>query len=568
MTKEEKLVNTYLEEGKKLMDSKLYDRAMVEFNKALEVDRTVAHKELGTIYQDCMIQGNFEGVISVGSNILIDYPEEIDLANLVGNAYRKINNLDQARKLYEHSLQIDPKAKLPSYNLAATLAHVDLYDNDVVRAISEFEGMRFFVLPDNEAGENELLEIEKDIQEELTQKKQEEPEPEKPTADAKKGKKEDQEEAVINPQHIYPYIRNKVGLHTPRGEQLLVALGVYCLKNKASHISQKIFSSLLTSNTQNELLKMLFILSKVSPKEVKTAINELKSLLSNNPYNRYVCVNLGILYQMAKNPILSRKYFLLAKQLLDRSQGYYDMATLRNLGEKFFIEENYKKALPIYEVFRIEQESLGLLDRIVQSQLHLENFDEALATLRRIQELEPENTKAKETLAEIHKQCLTQAKYMKVDRKYSKAIEFLERSLKIERSNEVLEQLVDLYLKSGDKKKVEELKEEMQALAEEKKQKELEKEYLEKCQEGELLEAKKDNYKAITAFESALRLKPDKEIMLKLVNLFKKTRQTSMIGDLTKRYNNMIDYQQRMEQYKKDAERRKKAETEDAPKGT
>ena len=83
---------------------------------------------------------------------------------MLGNAYRKQGQIRSAIKLYKHCLKVDRKAKMPAYNIAAAMARVDLYDSSAISAISEFESMKTFKLPDNEKGVQELMDIQLKIQ--------------------------------------------------------------------------------------------------------------------------------------------------------------------------------------------------------------------------------------------------------------------------------------------------------------------------------------------------------------------------------------------------------------------
>ena len=74
--------------GKNLMESHFYDRASVEFNKALSLDKEFASELIVDLYME-MQGSNPDAMIALGINILQHNPDNIEMANMLGNTYRK-----------------------------------------------------------------------------------------------------------------------------------------------------------------------------------------------------------------------------------------------------------------------------------------------------------------------------------------------------------------------------------------------------------------------------------------------------------------------------------------------
>ena len=148
--------------GKNLMESHFYDRASVEFNKALSLDKEFASELIVDLYME-MQGSNPDAMIALGINILQHNPDNIEMANMLGNTYRKKGDYNAAKSMYQRCLKRDPYFKNASYNLAATLARAEVYDGTAVSAIAEFESLNHYQLPDNSDGEEKLYAIQGEV---------------------------------------------------------------------------------------------------------------------------------------------------------------------------------------------------------------------------------------------------------------------------------------------------------------------------------------------------------------------------------------------------------------------
>ena len=136
------------ERGKSLLEKNFFDWAAVEFNKAMELNPVIAKETVTKLFQEIQGGGNPDAIISLGINILQSGPDNIELANLIGSAYRKKHDWKRAENMYKHCLKHDAENKFAIYNLAATMARVEVQDGVAVSAINEFEKMSDFVLPE------------------------------------------------------------------------------------------------------------------------------------------------------------------------------------------------------------------------------------------------------------------------------------------------------------------------------------------------------------------------------------------------------------------------------------
>ena len=149
-------VNAILARGKSLLEKNFYEWATVEFNKALALNPKLAAETVTKLFQEMQGSGNPDGTISLGTIALKMDPKNVDLANQLGNTYRKKQDWNHAKNMYLHCLKYDPNYKNAVYNLAATTAKVEVADGMAISAIDEFEKMTDFVLPDIEEGMGDI----------------------------------------------------------------------------------------------------------------------------------------------------------------------------------------------------------------------------------------------------------------------------------------------------------------------------------------------------------------------------------------------------------------------------
>ena len=361
-------VDQYLLEGERLMESKFYDRAMVEFNKALKLDSKITMRVLDNLFDAAEDTGDYEGVVSIGTNMLLNQKKNGTLANKLGNAYRKMNNFAQAIKLYEHCIKFSPDERFATYNLAATMARIDIYDGNAVSAVLPFEQMRSAKLPENEEGEERLKALQRQIlkeqEKELTSSEEEEDWQEKLKKEAEtikpeKKSRNKQEKINMVPEEIFEHLRHQGS--TKEQQRLLLDLSIYCLEKNFPGIAWRALTRLVYTIPEDEYIQSFVAMSYALRGEEKLAIDKLLSLLGKNQYNRFANANLGYLYKKQGNDLLAKKYFIITYQLLEKSQELYDMKQFRQKGEKYFKDEIYKNAVKVFEVLREEEESPEVL---------------------------------------------------------------------------------------------------------------------------------------------------------------------------------------------------------------
>ena len=543
----------HLAEGERLMMSRFYDRAMVEFNKALKLDSKTTMQALDGLFDTAERMDDYEGVISIGTNMLLNQPSNGALANKLGNAYRKMKNFGQAIKLYQHCLKNAPDDKFVTYNLAATMARIDLYDGKALSAVMPFERMKTPKLPDNEKGVERLTELQRELilLKEEARADEEGDEEETPVEESQNEKQSQQVEVI--PEEVFGYLREDQSISTKARVAVLKDLSLYCLENNDPEIAWRSLTRLIFHIPEDENFQSFVALAYALRGEEQLAIDKLLALLGTNQYNRFANVNLGFLYKKQGNDLLSKKYFITTHQLLEKSQDFYDMYEFRMLGEKYFQDKVYKNALKVFQVLREEQESPSVLYRLGRIYIELDELDQAIEVYKCLVENYRQYPDVEENLADINRYILNVAKNLMKNHRYSRAVKMFEMSLTIKKSKAVVEDAIGAYKLLRDEEGEKRMKVLLRVVEREEREQEIEASRVEKLKQAKKLEATNHTYKAIQAYEEALRLKPEKEVLVRLLALYKKSRQPEMIEDVTKRYNKAIERIQRLAELEAEA---------------
>ena len=149
---QEKIEQHYAK-GLQLLKGKFFNRAMIEFQSAMELNPKTIYPRLKEEFNRVSKEGSFDSALSIGLNLLQMNHSDYELANKMGNFARKIKDYNQAETHYRAALKAKKSYTPAFYNLAATLAKVDIFDNDVKLSIQMFDKMDHFILPDYQGNE-------------------------------------------------------------------------------------------------------------------------------------------------------------------------------------------------------------------------------------------------------------------------------------------------------------------------------------------------------------------------------------------------------------------------------
>jgi len=532
-----KELNSILERGKSLLEKNFYDWAAVEFNKALELDPKLAAETVTKLFQEMQGGGNPDGIISLGVNVLKMDPKNVELANLLGNTYRKKHDWNHAKNMYKLCLKHDPNFKNASYNLAAANAKIEIADGNAVSAIAELEKLTDFVLPDIQEELGYLVEIQQHFTPEKDQESEQQTEDvtevkadSNESADKKDkedtnnveatDKKADEEgiEAEgnsIDSEQTFNYIISNLEAESEEESKACFTLGIHCLQTMEGKIAKNVFKRLLMREKENVDLRCFLVLAISLEDNIENAIKTFQSILARNPNHRYSNVNLGLLYKRKGMIQQSRVSFFTTFKLLERSQGNYHIDACLKDADKLFEENRTKKALEIYEPLVPEITSQELLIRIAKLNIDNKSWDEAFEIYRRILRINRQNKEAREGIKTVHTAYLTASEnYLKKNDPKSAAV-VIDKALSIAVSKKLLHKAININHLLENENRAFELEQMLKSYQ----NKEIQAEVQGKISQAEEAE-KNGKYKsAVRYYEEAIKLDPQNSTLKKLVDL-------------------------------------------------
>ena len=556
--------------GKNLMESHFYDRASVEFNKALSLDKEFASELILDLYME-MQGSNPDAMIALGINILHHNPDNIEMANMLGNTYRKKGDYNAAKSMYQRCLKRDPYFKNASYNLAATLARAEVYDGTAVSAIAEFESLNHYQLPDNSDGEEKLYAIQGEVirneeisaegetaevkdeslmdflEDHLDGEKVEEPQAndiqeKKETSSESSSESQEKERKVeIDPEACFQMISENHDDQQKETSELLNALGLYCLTHYHPEIAVNSFQKLVQLHPEQIDFQCFLVLANGLEGNTGKAIDSLQKILIEHPFHRYSNVNLGYLFQKSGKTMKARTYFFITYKLLERSGGYYHIERILNRAEEHFNEDRGKKALELYEPLYEEINAPNLLNRIGKLQLLFSKLDEAVQTFRRVLKIDVKNAEAREGLKQLHQKFLMQLDNAVKKHDYEDAAKAFEKAIGIVKNPKLMQRGIDINKMLKNETRANQLERMLKQMLE-KDSNQMVQEKISLAEEAE----KKGNYKAAVGYyEQAIRISPKHEIMVKMSDFCQRSDRPELAEKVSKWFNQHLEIEKR-----------------------
>ena len=556
--------------GKNLMESHFYDRASVEFNKALSLDKEFASELIVDLYME-MQGSNPDAMIALGINILQHNPDNIEMANMLGNTYRKKGDYNAAKSMYQRCLKRDPYFKNASYNLAATLARAEVYDGTAVSAIAEFESLNHYQLPDNSDGEEKLYAIQGEVirneeisaegetaevkdeslmdflEDHLDGEKVEEAqandiqEKKETSSESSSESLEKERKVEIDPEACFQMISENHDDQQKETSELLNALGLYCLTHYHPEIAVNSFQKLVQLHPEQIDFQCFLVLANGLEGNTGKAIDSLQKILIEHPFHRYSNVNLGYLFQKSGKTMKARTYFFITYKLLERSGGYYHIERILNRAEEHFNEDRGKKALELYEPLYEEINAPNLLNRIGKLQLLFSKLDEAVQTFRRVLKIDVKNAEAREGLKQLHQKFLMQLDNAVKKHDYEDAAKAFEKAIGIVKNPKLMQRGIDINKMLKNETRANQLERMLKQMLE-KDSNQMVQEKISLAEEAE----KKGNYKAAVGYyEQAIRISPKHEIMVKMSDFCQRIDRPELAEKVSKWFNQHLENQKR-----------------------
>lgn len=560
-------IETHIELGLSQLSKKMYNGAMIEFDKAMAINPKIVYPRLLEELEKVAAGGEFESALSIGMNLVKQKKDDFELVNRLGNYAQNMDDYKQAISLYKTALKINKNHKDAFYNLAAAEVKVDILNQDAQNAVAQFKDLKEYVLPsyiggpeviksleekalsakkakvnkkieelmtirDKKASANELVEVKGiDAQIESLKKSAETVSPNDIVAALKQFTDSDPQNA---PNHWYN-------------------LAIYALTNKKPDIAEMALDHIKAEDFPTaHVLKAINLEQKGN---LEAGIEAMIQALAQNEFSRYGNVNLALMYRKAKKQFFSIKYFLKTASLLKKSNGEYSMIKIMQQADALYNSGDHKASLQLYKIAVTEKPMPEIMCRIGAIYKQLKQIDDAIFAFKDALKMDPGWEDATAQLKTIHDYYVTTGDEMFNERKYKPATEYFDKALTIIRTPQTLRKSAQAYHQLNDIKTEKKRLEEAEAM--ENTAKDAENERLRRALliKGKQLIAAKQYQKAIEMIESAFAMKLDKNVYVQLATLYKKFKGKDSLAGLEKRWSDMVVQQDRLEAMAKEKER-------------
>lgn len=558
----------HFQTGMKHLEGKFFNRAMIEFKKAMDLAHEEVYPRLMQELDSASSGGQLEAALAIGLNLLKENQQDYELANKLGNYARELGNFNQAESLYKMALRINRKFERAFYNLAACAARVEIYDDQVKSAVSVFEKIADYVLPDYmgpdpdppatmtatlgeklaKDKETKISDLQQQIAKHLEAGNQIEAESLQVDLDHAKALP-----VKVGPKEVIEEFKRLVEEDAEKAQQHRYNLGLYALSMNMPNEAIEAFSALPPS--EFDLLELLLAIALDETGKLDEAIGKVTRILGENEFNRYSNVNLGLMFKKAGKRFLATKYLVKTAHLLEKSGGIYSMRELVRIAYESLDEGNLKKAKNYLEIAVTEIPDVKMWLSLGKIYSELKKYDEAVDALRKAVKMEPDNEEAHAKLREIHDYYADKGRSLEGERKLKPAAEYYHKALGVLRDPDTLKSAASVYKSLGNMDKADELILELHEL--ERKEKELK---AEEDRQEKILTAKKAlqtrNFRAaVENLEAAFRMKVDKNVYLQLTSLYKALKKFGEMDDLAHRWEKMVEHEEKMKLYEREKER-------------
>lgn len=532
--RQRKLAEILVNKGIQMLQGNLQHKALYQFQQAIEIHPEQVGEMLYAEFEKAYKRGDNDLALSIGQIVLRIRTDDYELANKLGNCARKEKKYKEANDFYRQAFRINRSFDIALYNLAASMGRIPRYNNDVKLLVSQFAHISHYVLPHYKLSHQYLEDIIRAI------KAQYEDESDIPNP-----------RASLDPTYleICDRIRRRikeVGRQKPspkqrkRFESEVFNLGLFALSRKDSKLALKCFLQLKNRNCKLGYLDMVTILSMDLESPSKKLIQDMMILLGQDKTNRYLNVNLGLMFRKQGNRILSYKYLATVALLLEKSGGVYCRRDLMLEADQEMELGNLKKALRLYQIVDSEIDIPEVKISIGQILLYQSRYSDALPLYKEILNIDPANTAAQQKIAEIHDYFVEKGDELVDIKKHSTALPYYQRALSALRLPETVKKTADCHKYLMDVDKADELYIEYNQMIREKEKDDVEAARQAYIQEGKELLEKKAYEKAISCFEKAFELKVDKDVFVFLAHIYKIQKRTRDLQNLLQRWKEKI----------------------------
>ena len=556
-------IEEHITEGLAHLSNRFFNGAMIEFDKAMTYNPEEVYPRLVDELASAAASGQLESALAIGLNLIKQDPDDYELINRLGNYAREGRDYKQANNLYKSALKIKPDFQMAFYNLAASTAKVDIYDDAVLSALSKFDGVAGYILPEYVDNPNIIDELYEKVAEEKEERFQEKlkeltalRDEEKDAGDVAEAKKAEVQinelkasGKKITSDDIIKELKQLLKTEEVNQTAHQINLALYAIQEKNPEIAAEAIKGL--SSKDFEQLDLLKVAILEHSGDMNKAIAMLNHMLGKNRHNRYYNANLGLMYQRSGNKFLSIKYLIKTAALLERSNGIYSLTKLREEADTAYDKMQFKKALNYYLVIANETENAEIWEKVGSIYVERKDYDMAIKAFNKMIKLDPDSTSGEAKLKLVQDYYLEKAETLFQERKFKAAAEYYEKALSILRLPDLIKRTAEVYKQLKDTDREQELLNEHKEMMEAEKAQALEETRQQMIIQGKQLLKNKMYTKAIETLEAVFRMKTDRDIFIQLALLYKGMKKQNELISLEQRWQKMLEFEEKMKIHRK-----------------
>jgi len=547
-------VEKLLEDGLNQVSHRLYNQGMINFNSAVALNKDLVGTILEENFNKFYSTGEWDSTLSIGSVILQIKQDNYKLANRVGNCARRTGDFKQANNLYRISLRSNRNYKEAFYNLAASMGKVNKYDLDVKYVIDKFINFTDFIFPDFMDSPDYITKIEEEILQEYTS--------------IEKSDEIDNEDKYV-PSYDEVVVRldqkidelssaKKTKKNVYKHQVAIYNECIYALLNHDNDLAASRFSQITTIGSKFEYYGMLKALLQARQGKLTKAADITIQLLGKDRHNRFLNVNLGLIYKKAGNKLLTTKYLAIGASLLEKSEGIYKLSEVFKLAVEYFNTNQTHKSLALFKIIISEEDNLEAWRYIGDICFKLRNIQSAIRAYRKIVSINPHSKIGHSKLKEMHDFFYEKGLINTVEKKIKIAANYFRKALNVVETPKAFEKAIELYMKMKDSEQVQSLQKRYDAIKQKEKDIVLE-QLRQDLKKRAMLNLKTKKFQlAIDCYEKAFEMAIDKDVFMCLAFIYKKMQKQDELEDLMIRWEKMLDDKEKSQRRQRDTDRSEK----------
>ncbi len=547
-------------------------QATLAINKLMDVEApavvTAIRKMMEKSYED----HHWETALFFGQALLKYNQKDHLLYNLVGNCFRRLGDSLAANNYYKQAFSLNRDFEIALLNIAASLASIDRFDEEVIDLKNSYPIVNQEALPDFMVNPKSVLhdkiskilisewkiQINEYLQELILQKE---------IAHTNK---------QINDTHaLYIKIskeRNRAfpkKLSVNRCRTILLNLmgsrWDFLPPDRSSLLEIAVFDMVLYDYKEQKYRDALRHLQKLKQNQSTIfyidfminmchwklnkkdeAIFGMKSFYEKNPKNRYTLINLGHMYGKRGNRLQENRFLLLAAISIEKLKGLILCTDILKSAKYRADIGELEEAISLYDTIVKEVNTFEIWYELGTIYQKMGNLQKAITAYQNAQKINPKSKTIIKLLQEMHDSWIEKAEELSANNQFLKAIDYYELALEIFRSPQTLKKAGQTYAILKQPGKSQQMLQESQDTEreEENKQKEIE---LKKLIEQGKADLKARNYNpAISNFRKAFEMHPTKDVFMFLVSIYKSLNRKRALVELMVKWKNHTTHQKRL----------------------